>query len=713
MSLRLKTGPRRAGRATGRIAILAGAVLALSSLAVVPSTAAVFPTLATDKPDYHPDETVHITGTGYEPAAGYDVPVMRPDGSMVHGDGSGLPGWDSVTADGSGDLAYDYVLDGIFGVYEARVYASPWSGDWNQAPLTAVTFTDGANLDQCANDEPGTPPCAWQNGNLNGNNSAYAEGDVVPFRLRVDALAPGAHTIHLNYDFTQGGNKAYDFLATYNATETVAICGPGGGGAPSSLCPVGAPTDTAPFQPDPFVSDGIQVSAVQAAFGGAQELSIWGGMITSISVPFHDGPDLTGNSTADITVNFTSIGDSVILAWGGHIARSVDWNGKGAGQISGAPWHMRTQFLDGGGASNEDRSIQPSALVPGSSITVIKNTVPDNVEDFVFQPSAGVNGGISFILDDDGPGGSATPSQLTFPVEPGPHTVTEGPEDLFILDSITCVDPTNNSSGSTGTRIATFDVGVGENVTCTFHNVERVAPAPGRIVVRKVVVGPASDQQFPFTSSFDGDIANGTDFALVGGQSFDSGPLVPGTFAVNEIVPDGWSLVSASCDDGSPIGAIVLSVGETVTCTFTDERLPPPPPRPYDTYDDDPGTPDFDFDTPFDDAGGSDVDSNDDTVTDVAGTNQDQTADPQPVAPSVGGDQLGAAVPAGGSDYFGGISSADPDASVNPAVAPQALSQLPRTGTAPNRLVALGLLLMAIGALTVGACRNRRAEVQA
>src|SRR5262245_41903044 len=92
----------------------------------------------------------------------------------------------------------------------------------------------GANLDQCAND---TTPCAWQNGDLNGNNSAYAEGDVVPFRLAVEGLAPGSHTIHINYDFTAGGHEAYDFLATYNATETVNPCA-AGGGAVSSLCPI-------------------------------------------------------------------------------------------------------------------------------------------------------------------------------------------------------------------------------------------------------------------------------------------------------------------------------------------------------------------------------------------------------------------------------------------------------------------------------------------
>ena len=36
----------------------------------------------------------------------------------------------------------------------------------------------------------------------------------MPFRLAVEGLPTGSHTIHINYDFTAGGPKAYDFLAT-------------------------------------------------------------------------------------------------------------------------------------------------------------------------------------------------------------------------------------------------------------------------------------------------------------------------------------------------------------------------------------------------------------------------------------------------------------------------------------------------------------------
>ena len=49
----------------------------------------------------------------------------------------------------------------------------------------SVFAADGVDLDQWAN----KPVAAWQNGNLNGTNSLYAEGLVVPFRLAIEGLS--------------------------------------------------------------------------------------------------------------------------------------------------------------------------------------------------------------------------------------------------------------------------------------------------------------------------------------------------------------------------------------------------------------------------------------------------------------------------------------------------------------------------------------------
>jgi Domain of unknown function (DUF5979) len=92
--------------------------------------------IATDEADYAPGETVHMTGRGYAPSCLVKVKVIRPDGSVVKGDGSFTPGVDQVRTTARGRLAYDYVLNGIEGTYRVRVLGA------GNAVLATTTFTD-------------------------------------------------------------------------------------------------------------------------------------------------------------------------------------------------------------------------------------------------------------------------------------------------------------------------------------------------------------------------------------------------------------------------------------------------------------------------------------------------------------------------------------------------------------------------------------------
>jgi hypothetical protein len=229
-------------------------------------------------------------------------------------------------------------------------------------PMNARAASGAVNLDQWA-----TLDAAWQNGNLNGNNARYPEGGVVPFRLAIEGLSNGSHTIHINYDFTAGGHKAYDFLATWNAWRSPNLCGVGGGGM-SSMCPGLPGSSSHAFPADPYVANGLSVTGAQVYSGVARRLTIWGGTITNIGAPVHSG-SVNANSAADFIVTFTSTSPAVLLAWGGHLGQSAYWDTAaggardGASTVSGAPWHMRTLNLDNAGARNQDRSIQRSAIV--------------------------------------------------------------------------------------------------------------------------------------------------------------------------------------------------------------------------------------------------------------------------------------------------------------------------------------------------------------
>ncbi|HEX4898864.1 MAG TPA: hypothetical protein VFV53_10945 [Candidatus Limnocylindrales bacterium] len=269
------------------------------------------------------------------------------------------------------------------------------------------------NLDQWA-----TLDLAWQNGNLNGNNSRYPEGGVVPFRVAFEGLAAGSHEIHINYDFTAGGHKAYDFLATWNVTNAGgAICSASGGGI-SSMCPSLPSPSTFEFPADPFVADGLSVTTAQVYSGTPRRLTLWGGTITSISGPVHSG-SVDGNSTADFMVRFTSTGSAVLLAWGGHLAQSAFWNlaaggeRDGAGQVSGAPWHMRTLQLDGSGNKNQDRSIQPSAIVGELPPFALAVPTPGPGPGATAAPPA--------------PGATPAPPAAAVPTTPGGPRITPPP----------------------------------------------------------------------------------------------------------------------------------------------------------------------------------------------------------------------------------------------------------------------------------------------
>jgi hypothetical protein len=424
-------------------------------------------TIASDQADYTPGATVTLTGAGWASGEAVHIFVNDSVGNTWSLDSNPDP-----KADGSGGFTYSFSLPNSFVANYAVTATGPTSG------TATTTFTDNfnVNLDQFAN----LPGHGWQNGDLNGSNSAYHEGSVVPFRLAIDGLTSGSHTIHLNYDFTAGGHEAYDFLATYNATENANVCS-SVSTAPSSLCPVGVPNTLAfpgdPFAPGGNTTAGKTVDGAIAFAGQPRQLSMWGGTPLSFSSVVHSGNAGSGDSSVDLVLTFNtgscSSNCSVLLAWGGHLAQSAYWTRSadggpnGAGQISGAPFHMRTQSLDGSGNKNQDRSIQPSAII--TTLTVNKVLSPSN------DP-----GLFNLLIDGtahaSNVGNGGTTGAVT--ISAGSHTISETAgtnTDLSSYSSsISCVDPNGNVVASgTGTSLS-VNVISGINVTCTFMNTRKL-----------------------------------------------------------------------------------------------------------------------------------------------------------------------------------------------------------------------------------------------
>ena len=381
-------------------------------------------------------------------------------------------------------------------------------------PSFAAGGSISVNLDQCANNVPRGGNCTWQNGDINGSNSQYAEGLTVPFRLSIDGLTVGtAYTFHINYDWTAGGHKAYDFLAAPNATEQVDECSAGGGGVPLRCASLGtASTFVLPENSFPSNLSGGGTLSVTAAIAYAASapgggyvaanerfLKLYGGTITSVSDPTHldnkgnalTAADLTGNTEADIIVTFTASQTSVLVLWSGHLAQSGYWDQpgapNGAGQVSGAPWHMRTQQLQtasgtSAGNKNQDRSIQPSAILQPPVMTLQKTAdaatvnAGDQIGYTITVQNTGSGVANNFSLTDPLPTGTGI--SWTIASQTGPVTCAISSNTLSCPPSGTATFPAGGTltvhitSTTTASSCGTYS----NTATVSLDN--GVAPAP-------------------------------------------------------------------------------------------------------------------------------------------------------------------------------------------------------------------------------------------
>jgi hypothetical protein len=218
---------------------------------------------------------------------------------------------------------------------------------------------------------------------------------------------------------------------------------------------------------------------------------------------------------------------------------------------------------------------------PGT-IIVVKDAEPESDQEFSF--TSNIPGHASFSLVDDGSGSNDT---NVFPdLTPGSYDVSELVPDGWNLSHIACIDPDQGSS--TDTTTASIDLDSGETVVCTFYNEAQ----PGTIIIKKVT-DPKGGEGFSFTD----DIAAPNSFTLGDGGMQTFNDVAPGSYAVTEDDPLAtlgqddkgkfYDLVDLVCEDSDAEGTastvdlgarqanINLDPGETVTCTFTNEKQKP------------------------------------------------------------------------------------------------------------------------------------------
>jgi hypothetical protein len=335
------------------------------------------------------------------------------------------------------------------------------------------------NLDQCRNGDINAPVnctgTAWVNGNLNASQAHYMEGDSVPYRVAFAELDTSVtHTFTVEYDSTQGGHHALDYLTSFDRSESMASpCDLIPGCDPNVHTHFAIPIDAAVTAG----ADGISGTADDIAQAPG-EFTLFGGNLISVSAYTVTG-NTTGNSATSITVFFTANVPNPVLAWGAHIARRVDWGvGNSAIMISGSPFHTRVIEVDGQGVGNQDRGVASDAVYYPGDIMIIEDTRPHSpLKDFWYDANGYSLGG--FWLDDDGEPAVHYPDTVGFYALTrfgtlNRYTFTQTNPSPYVVSQITC---TSDPRGGAGTNDNIIDyvwnqvqitLQEGELVTCTF-----------------------------------------------------------------------------------------------------------------------------------------------------------------------------------------------------------------------------------------------------
>ena len=355
--------------------VLIGLLGALVSVALVVSATGAAadsdPTIASDQADYISGSTVNLTGQNWGPGdQQVRIEVNDTAGQIWSRDVV-------VGVAGDGSVSDTFTLPSTF-VAQYSVKAT--GQQTGRIATTTFTDLDIGTYDQCSNNTgtgygPTDTGCRWLNGNLNKNNSLYQEGDATPQRLWLQGLTAGTvHTVTLKYGTTKGGKHAYDFLTTYDKSETWITLADRCEGIAGCETAAG---DTLDIPIDPSVPDAYETAQ------GSRLFTLSGGMFAAggATTPAIVSGSYAGDSETVITITFTvgaSDGSmcvtdnkdvttcSIVLWFGGHVAKQADWGaGTGAASIDGSPYHVALHQIDSAAAGQRDNQMQ-SDTDPGA-----------------------------------------------------------------------------------------------------------------------------------------------------------------------------------------------------------------------------------------------------------------------------------------------------------------------------------------------------------
>jgi CSLREA domain-containing protein len=321
-----------------------------------------------------------------------------------------------------------------------------------------------AELNQCANGPVGgsAVPCsdsAWVSTNVNDTVAHWVEGDSVPFRQVLTGFTVGTdHTVTIGYDTTKGGKHAFDYLTSFDRTETFAMGNNPCSGVPG--CSLGT-FSTAPIAIDPNVTAGFDqipgntddITQIPGVF------TLFGGTITGVSAYTTTG-SYAGDSHTTVTISFHANQAGMVLAWGGHIATRQDWGSDNTTiSTTGSPYHMDQESCSFSCAS-EDRAISHTAILPAPFVV---NTTADT-DNGVCEP-VGTNNGCTLREAINAANANAGADSINFDtagVFATAQTITLTSGELVVSGNLTILGTGSNLltvSGNNASRVFRIDTG--------------------------------------------------------------------------------------------------------------------------------------------------------------------------------------------------------------------------------------------------------------
>jgi hypothetical protein len=480
-------------------------------------------------------------------------------------------------------------------------------------PMIALAAPPKISLEQCRNGSANSPNnCAslggssgWVNGNAGEANAHFVEGHSIPYRALITDGPLGNNVVTLGYDIKHSGTNAIDFLTHFDrlnphgqfghgAAETIdPRSGTSGVGAAVATCAIPKPSNLSAAAGATF----DQIKTVE----NRNNFTVYGADSCSVTQGAALEGDLASTaSEARVVVTFNATSANVVLAWGGHIARSADWNGNGAAQISGSPYHMRVKVWSAGNVGNQDRSLSAAAVLQEQStitttihlngdephtVVPINTSVPlgSSVHDLATVTGFGPTGDVTFTFyrGGDCTTGTAesagtvalTPVNATTSVaHPSSSKLALAAGD-YAFKAVYAGDGTNVGSASACEPFSVSKANL--NVTTTIHrdgdhvtNYDRNATNNGTAsvavdstvhdvaLVGGAVTGVGPTGAITFTRWSNGTCAgDGTPLAAngadgTGTKSADVGPLSPGDYSFKATIAadDNYATATSPCE---------------------------------------------------------------------------------------------------------------------------------------------------------------------